>query len=81
MLVVRPPAVVMLPSGILPERKALAPKRLMRAERAVAMRARLEVLRAWRMRSWAILYSMLLWVFGFGLDDGVRFCMVGLEGV
>lgn len=46
-----PTAVVMLPSGTLPVNRVAAPKRPMMVERLVAMRARLEVLRAWRMRS------------------------------
>jgi len=46
-LEVRPTAVVMLPSGTLPVNRVAAPKKPMRVERPVAMRARLEVLRAW----------------------------------
>jgi len=71
---VRPRALVMLPSGMLPVRRVIAPTRPKPVERAVAMRARLEVLRAWRMRSWAMRCSML--GFELGLGVGVRFCMV-----
>lgn len=77
-LEVRPSAVVMLPSGMLPVMRVAAPTRPKRVERAVATRARLEVLRAWRMRSWAICCSML--GFELGLAGGVRLCIVG-EGV
>jgi hypothetical protein len=59
-LAVSPPPVVIAPSGTLPERKAIVPTMLIAVAVAVATRARLEELRAWRMRSWAILCSMLL---------------------
>ena len=70
-----------MPSGTLPAKKAVAPKMLMPVAIAVATRARLEVLRAWRMRSWAISSSILVRESGWELEDGVRLFMFIGESV
>lgn len=76
---VRPTALVMLPSGMLPVRRVIAPTKPKTVEKAVAMRARLEVLRAWRMRSWTMMrFSLLRFELGLGVE--VRFCMVEAAG-
>jgi hypothetical protein len=58
MLVASPPVVVTEPSGTLPARSKAAPRRLIPVAIAVEMRARFEVLRAWRIRSWTMSRSM-----------------------
>ena len=70
-----------MPSGTLPAKKAVAPKMLTPVAIAVATRARLEVLRAWRMRSWAISSSILVRESGWELEDGVRLFMFIGESV
>lgn len=70
-----------MPSGTLPAKKAVAPKMLTPVAIAVAIRARLEVLRAWRMRSWAISSSILVRESGWELEDGVRLFMFIGESV
>jgi len=70
-----------VPSGTLPAKKAVAPKMLTPVAIAVAIRARLEVLRAWRMRSWAISSSILVRESGWELEDGVRLFMFIGESV